>query len=68
MASLDFSWEHVPLLQFWKENIDVDGNSSILLESYPPVEAVSVLTQALSINKVYYLFCVEGFFGKEDDI
>lgn len=68
MASLDFSWEHVPLLQFWKENIDVDGNSSVLLESYPPVEAVSVITQALSINKVYYLFCMEGFFRKEDDI
>lgn len=52
MACLDFSWEHVPLLQFWKENIDVDGNSSVILESYPPAEAVSVITQALSINKI----------------
>uniref|UniRef100_A0A166FW80 Lecithin-cholesterol acyltransferase-like 4 n=1 Tax=Daucus carota subsp. sativus TaxID=79200 RepID=A0A166FW80_DAUCS len=54
MACPDFSWEHVPLLQFWKENLDVDGNSSILLESYSPVEAVSVLTQALSVNKINY--------------
>lgn len=52
MACPNFNWEHNPLLEFWRQNVDSNGNSSIMLESYSPVEAVSVITQALAINTV----------------
>lgn len=52
MACPNFNWEHIPLLEFWRQNQDSKGNSCIMLESYPPVETISVLTQALSINMV----------------
>ncbi|KAF3450013.1 hypothetical protein FNV43_RR06092 [Rhamnella rubrinervis] len=53
MASVDFHWEHIPLLEIWREKLD-DGNSSIILESYPPVETVGIFKEALSSNKVNY--------------
>lgn len=55
MACPDFAWEHIPLLEFWREVHDGDGNSAAMLESYPPIEAISILKQALSINVVSFL-------------
>lgn len=54
MACLEFKWEHVPLLEIWRQKCDSDGNSTTMLESYPPAEAVPIFKEALSINKVSY--------------
>ncbi|XP_073058446.1 lecithin-cholesterol acyltransferase-like 4 [Primulina eburnea] len=54
MACLDFKWEHVPLLQIWRQKCDSDGNYTVKLESFPPVEATSVFMEALSGNKINY--------------
>ncbi|KAK3041226.1 hypothetical protein RJ639_028486 [Escallonia herrerae] len=54
MGCLDFKWQHIPRLQLWREHQDRDGKSTTMLESYCPVETVSILTQALSSNKVNY--------------
>ncbi|CAL5412867.1 unnamed protein product [Camellia sinensis] len=52
MASRDFHWEHTPLLEFWRQNCDSDGNSYVMLESYPPEESVPIFMEALSSNTV----------------
>ncbi|KAK6154804.1 hypothetical protein DH2020_009052 [Rehmannia glutinosa] len=54
MACLDFKWEHVPLLEIWRQKCDTDGNSTIMLESYSPAEAIPIFMEALSINKVHF--------------
>ncbi|XP_072969903.1 lecithin-cholesterol acyltransferase-like 4 [Typha angustifolia] len=52
MASPEFQWEHVPLLQLWREKDDDHGNSTTLLESYEPVEAIKLMAEALLNNVV----------------
>ncbi|KAH0681529.1 hypothetical protein KY290_023702 [Solanum tuberosum] len=54
MGCPDFHWEHAPLLEIWKEKSNSNGESSVVLESYSPLEAVSVYELALSNNKVTY--------------
>ncbi|PIN24798.1 Lecithin:cholesterol acyltransferase (LCAT)/Acyl-ceramide synthase [Handroanthus impetiginosus] len=54
MACLDFKWEHIPLLEIWREKCDSDGNATITLESYPPAETIAIFREALSTNKVSY--------------
>lgn len=55
MACLDFDWEHIPLLELWREKL-VDGNSRTILETYPPLESVQIFKEALLNNTVsYYL-------------
>ncbi|KAL2473927.1 Lecithin-cholesterol acyltransferase-like 4 [Forsythia ovata] len=54
MACPDFPWEHIPLLEIWRKKSDSDGNSTIMLETYPPIEAASIFMEALSSNKVNY--------------
>ncbi|KAJ0794778.1 putative phospholipase A(1) [Helianthus annuus] len=54
MACLDHEWEHVPLLQIWKQIQDGNGNSTPILETFTPIEAVSIFTQALSTNELSY--------------
>ncbi|KAL7089678.1 hypothetical protein ACP275_13G198800 [Erythranthe tilingii] len=56
MACLDFKWEHVPLLEIWKQKCDSNGNATdaVMLESYPPAEAIPIFMEALSANKVSY--------------
>ncbi|KAJ9557518.1 hypothetical protein OSB04_012132 [Centaurea solstitialis] len=54
MACLDFEWEHDPLLQIWKKIEDDEGNSSAMLETFTPEEAVSIFTQALSQNELSF--------------
>ncbi|KVH92020.1 Lecithin:cholesterol/phospholipid:diacylglycerol acyltransferase [Cynara cardunculus var. scolymus] len=54
MACLDYEWEHDPMLQIWKEIQDGEGNSAAMLETFTPVEAVSIFTQALSNNELSY--------------
>lgn len=56
MACLDYEWEHDPLLQIWKKIQDDEGNSSAMLETFTPMEAVSIFTQALSNNEVSFTF------------
>ncbi|KAL0363734.1 UNVERIFIED_CONTAM: Lecithin-cholesterol acyltransferase-like 4 [Sesamum calycinum] len=54
MACLDFKWEHIPRLEIWRQKCDDDGNSRVMLESYPPAESIPILMEALSVNKVTY--------------
>lgn len=54
MGCLDFNWQHTPLLEFWRETHDSNGESNIMLESYSQAEAISIITQALSSNTVTY--------------
>lgn len=54
MACPDFDWQHIPLLEIWRERHDSDGNSRIILESYPPEESISIFKEALSRNTVNY--------------
>lgn len=54
MACPHFHWQHIPLLEIWREKKDKDGNSQIILESYPPKESIEVYKDALSSNTVCY--------------
>lgn len=56
MACLDFKWEHIPLLEIWRQKCDSNENSTVMLESYPPVGAIPVFMEALSANKVSYYY------------
>ncbi|XP_027088794.1 lecithin-cholesterol acyltransferase-like 4 [Coffea arabica] len=50
MPCPDFHWENPPLLEVWREKTSVNGNSTVMLESFPPVEAVPIFTEALACN------------------
>ncbi|KAJ4757875.1 Lecithin-cholesterol acyltransferase-like 4 [Rhynchospora pubera] len=52
MASPDFNWHDIPVLQMWRQRVDNSGQSSSLLESYGPKEAISLMAQALCNHKV----------------
>ncbi|GMH26035.1 hypothetical protein Nepgr_027878 [Nepenthes gracilis] len=54
MSSPEFNWQHIPLLEIWREKNDEDGNSNIILESYSPEESLPVLNEALLNNTVDY--------------
>ncbi|KAJ8758640.1 hypothetical protein K2173_000361 [Erythroxylum novogranatense] len=54
MSCPNFHWENNPLLEIWREKEDGDGNSHIILESYPPEESIEVFKSALSSNIVTY--------------
>ncbi|XP_052202136.1 lecithin-cholesterol acyltransferase-like 4 [Diospyros lotus] len=54
MACCDFRWEHNPTLEIWRQKYDTDGNYSVTLESYSAEESISVFTEALSSNTLYY--------------
>ncbi|XP_059437332.1 lecithin-cholesterol acyltransferase-like 4 [Corylus avellana] len=54
MGCLNFQWQHIPLLEIWREKLDKDGNSHIILESYPPAESIEIFKEALSANTVNY--------------
>ncbi|PWA61126.1 alpha/beta-Hydrolases superfamily protein [Artemisia annua] len=54
MACLDHEWEHNPQLQIWKEIQIGNGDSTAILETFSPIESVSIFTQALSVNELSY--------------
>ncbi|XP_077219504.1 alpha/beta-Hydrolases superfamily protein [Tasmannia lanceolata] len=54
MACPNFDWDATPLLQIWREKHDSSGNSSAMLESYEPAEAISIMKEALLNNQVDY--------------
>ncbi|KAB1222118.1 Lecithin-cholesterol acyltransferase-like 4 [Morella rubra] len=54
MSCPNFHWECVPLLEFWREKLDSEGNSHITLESYSPAESAEIFKEALSSNSVIY--------------
>ncbi|KAL3833792.1 hypothetical protein ACJIZ3_008528 [Penstemon smallii] len=53
ISKWNFKWEHTPLLEIWRQK-NSDENATIMLESYPPAEAIPIFMEALSINKVSY--------------
>lgn len=54
MSCPSFDWQQIPLLEIWRERLDSEGNSQIILESYPPAEYVEIFKEALSSNTVSY--------------
>ncbi|KAF2286832.1 hypothetical protein GH714_031300 [Hevea brasiliensis] len=54
MACPHFNWQHIPLLEIWREKKDIDDNPQLILESYPPEGSIKVFKDALSSNKVNY--------------
>lgn len=54
MACPDFQWQHMPLLEIWREKHDGNGNPNVILESYPPEKSVEIFEEALSSNTVNY--------------
>ncbi|GAV64367.1 LACT domain-containing protein [Cephalotus follicularis] len=54
MACPDFHWQHIPCLGIWRELLDSDGNSHIILESYPPADAVEIFKETLANNTINY--------------
>lgn len=54
MGCLNFRWQHIPLLEIWREKQDSDGNSDLILESYPPAESIEIFKEALASNMVNY--------------
>ncbi|RDX64760.1 Lecithin-cholesterol acyltransferase-like 4 [Mucuna pruriens] len=54
MGCPNFRWKHIPVLELWHERHDSDGNSHIVLESYPPRDNIEILKQALVNNTVNY--------------
>ncbi|XP_078166943.1 alpha/beta-Hydrolases superfamily protein isoform X1 [Carex rostrata] len=52
MASPDFDWNDIPVLQVWRQRVDNSGQSISLLESYGPKEVIPLMAQALSNHKV----------------
>ncbi|KAG9438925.1 hypothetical protein H6P81_019090 [Aristolochia fimbriata] len=54
MGCPDYDWHTVPLLQLWRERHDSSDDTSIILESYEPSEAIPLMAEALSNNKVNY--------------
>ncbi|KAL9456554.1 hypothetical protein AB3S75_005728 [Citrus x aurantiifolia] len=54
MACRNFHWEHIPLLEIWREKKAANGNSHIILESYQSEESVEIYKEALYSNTVNY--------------
>ncbi|KAG2688075.1 hypothetical protein I3843_09G077400 [Carya illinoinensis] len=54
MSCPSFDWQQIPLLEIWRERLDSEGNSHIILESYPPAENIEIFKEALSSNTVNY--------------
>ncbi|GKU92668.1 hypothetical protein SLEP1_g6367 [Rubroshorea leprosula] len=54
MPCPDFNWQHVPVLEIWREKQDTEGNPRIILESYCPNESIEIFKEALSSNIVDY--------------
>ncbi|KAI3965802.1 hypothetical protein MKX01_010759 [Papaver californicum] len=54
MACPNFDWQCHPLLEIWKEKHDSNGSPKVMLESYKPAEAISIMKEALSSNTVNY--------------
>ncbi|KAI4306379.1 hypothetical protein L6164_029661 [Bauhinia variegata] len=52
MGHSDFNWQHIPLLELWREKHDSDGKSRMILESYPLEESTEIFKEALASNKV----------------
>ncbi|XP_014509174.1 lecithin-cholesterol acyltransferase-like 4 [Vigna radiata var. radiata] len=50
----NFHWQHVPVLELWRERHDSEGKSHVVLESYPPCDSIEILKQALVNNTVNY--------------
>ncbi|CAI8583425.1 unnamed protein product [Vicia faba] len=54
MACPNFHWQHIPVLELWRERLHSDGKSHVILESYPPCDSVEIFKQALLNNKLNY--------------
>ncbi|KAI5387206.1 Lecithin-cholesterol acyltransferase-like 4, variant 2 [Lathyrus oleraceus] len=54
MACPNFHWQHITVLELWRERLHSDGKSHVILESYPPCDSVEILKQALLNNKLNY--------------
>ncbi|KAJ4721649.1 Lecithin:cholesterol acyltransferase family protein [Melia azedarach] len=53
MTNPDFKWEKQPKIEVWRKQSS-DGESSVKLESYGPVESISLFEEALKNNELNY--------------
>ncbi|OAY32237.1 phospholipase A(1) LCAT3 isoform X2 [Manihot esculenta] len=53
LANPDFKWERQPQIQVWREQSD-DGESSVKLESYGPLDSIAFFQEALRNNELNY--------------
>ncbi|KAF2283121.1 hypothetical protein GH714_043445 [Hevea brasiliensis] len=53
LANPNFKWERQPQIQVWLEQSD-DGESSVKLESYGPLDSITFFQEALRNNELNY--------------
>ncbi|MBA0627909.1 hypothetical protein Godav_022707 [Gossypium davidsonii] len=54
MACPYFHWEHMPLLEIWREKEGCNGIPQTILESYRPGESIDIFKESLSGNSIDY--------------
>ncbi|KAF7801362.1 lecithin-cholesterol acyltransferase-like 4 [Senna tora] len=52
MGCPDFHWQNIPVLELWREKLNSDGKSHIILESYPPQDSIEIVKESLANNKI----------------
>lgn len=60
LANPDFKWKKQPQIKVWRKQSN-DGESSAKLETYGPVESISLFKEALRNNEVKFQF-LNSFF------
>ncbi|KAL8167677.1 hypothetical protein V2J09_009176 [Rumex salicifolius] len=54
MPCSNFCWDHIPLLQIWREKVENGRDSNAILESYATEDCVQIYNEALLTNTVDY--------------
>ncbi|KAK5792379.1 lecithin-cholesterol acyltransferase-like 4 [Gossypium arboreum] len=54
MACPYFHWQHMPLLEIWREKEGCNGIPQTILESYRPGESIDIFKESLSGNSIDY--------------
>ena len=51
LANPDFKWKKQPQIEVWRKQSD-DGETTVSLESYGPLESITLFEEALKNNEV----------------
>jgi phospholipase A1 len=51
LANPEFKWKKQPEIQVWRKH-SMDGEASVDLESYGPIESITLFEEALRRNEV----------------
>lgn len=52
-----FKWKRQPQIEVWQEEL-INGESSVKLETYGPLDSVGLFEEALRNNEVQLLDCL----------